>query len=50
MILYFQFNQTTIQIIHDKDLCFIFNNGKPMWAGNKEELINILQSIHNGKE
>lgn len=42
----FQFTTISIQVIPAKDLCFIFRNGNPIWAGTKDELINILESIH----
>lgn len=41
----FQFTEISIQVIPDKDLCFIFKNGLPIWGGNKEQLIKILEEI-----
>lgn len=43
--IYFQFTEISIQVIPEKDLCFIFKNGAPIWAGNKDQLIEILQAI-----
>jgi hypothetical protein len=45
MTIYFQFGAISIQVIPEKDLCFIFKNGTPIWSGDRDELINILQSI-----
>lgn len=42
----FQFIEISIQVIPDIDRCFIFKNGFPIWAGNKDELIKLLESIH----
>jgi hypothetical protein len=47
MTIVFQFETVSIQIIPEKDLCFIWINGSPKWAGNKNELIKILESVHN---
>jgi hypothetical protein len=44
--IWFQFTEISIQIIPDKDLCFIFKNGHPIWAGDKDGLIKILKSVH----
>lgn len=44
--IYFQFTEISIQVIPSKDLCFIFLNGRPIWGGNKDQLIDILESIH----
>lgn len=44
--IWFQFTSISIQVIPSKDLCFIFENGHPIWAGGKDELIEILESIH----
>lgn len=43
--IYFQFTEISIQVIPEKDLCFIFKNGHPIWAGNKDKLIEILEAI-----
>jgi hypothetical protein len=45
MTIFFQFKTISIQVIPEKDLCFIFQNGHPIWAGDKDQLIEILQSI-----
>lgn len=45
MTLYFQFNEISIQVIPDKDLCYIFKCGHPIWAGDKDSLIEILKAI-----
>lgn len=45
MTIYFQFNSISIQVTPDKDLCLIFRNGFPIWGGNKEQLIDILESL-----
>lgn len=50
MTLYFQFTEITIQVIPEKDLCFIFKNGIPIWAGCKDKLIEILQEINEPHE
>lgn len=44
--IFFQFTEISIQVIPEKDLCFIFKNGHPIWGGTGKELINILESIH----
>jgi hypothetical protein len=41
----FQFTEISIQVIPSSDACFIFKNGYPIWAGNKDQLIEILQAI-----
>lgn len=38
----FQFTEISIQVIPDIDRCFIFKNGYPIWAGDKDQLIDIL--------
>jgi hypothetical protein len=43
--IFFQFTEISIQVLPEKDLCFIFKNGHPIWAGNKDKLIAILKSI-----
>lgn len=45
MTLFFQFNEISIQVIPEKDLCLIFKNGHPIWAGDKDQLIDILKQI-----
>ncbi len=45
MTLFFQFETISIQVIPSKDLCFIFSNGRPIWGGNKDQLIKILEQI-----
>lgn len=42
----FQFREISIQVIPDIDRCIIFRNGFPIWAGQREELIDILKSVH----
>lgn len=44
--IWFQFETISIQVIPKKDLCFIFKNGHPIWAGGKDRLIELLESIH----
>lgn len=44
--IWFQFNTIGIQVIPEKDLCFIFTNGHPIWSGNKDQLIKILEEVH----
>jgi hypothetical protein len=46
MSIFFQFESISIQVIPSKDLCFIFQNGHPIWGGGKDKLIEILESIH----
>lgn len=46
MTVFFQFETISIQVTPEKDLCFIFSNGHPIWGGNKDQLISILESIH----
>jgi hypothetical protein len=46
MTIFFQFNTISIQVTPEKDLCFIFSMGKPIWGGTKDQLIDILESIH----
>lgn len=41
----FQLGEITIQVIPSPDLCFIFKNGIPLWGGNRETLIKLLESI-----
>jgi hypothetical protein len=41
----FQFTEISIQVIPSKDLCFIFKNGFPIWTGNKDALIKILEEV-----
>jgi hypothetical protein len=41
----FQFTEISIQVIPSKDLCFIFKNGFPIWSGDKDALIEILQAV-----
>lgn len=41
--IYFQFTTISIQVIPSKDLCFIFDSGRPIWCGNKDQLIKILK-------
>lgn len=43
--IFFQFNEISIQVIPEKDLCYIFKCGHPIWAGGKDALIEILKSI-----
>lgn len=45
MIVYFQFGEISIQVMPTKDLCVIFKNGFPIWSGDKDALINILESV-----
>jgi len=45
MTLFFQFNEISIQVIPEKDLCFIFKNGHPIWAGDKGQLLKIIEQI-----
>lgn len=45
MSIFFQFNEISIQVIPEKDLCFIFKNGHPIWTGVKDQLIEILKQI-----
>jgi hypothetical protein len=41
----FQFTEISIQVIPKSDLCFIFKNGFPIWSGNKDELVDILEEL-----
>jgi len=43
----FQFSEISIHVHPGKDLCFIFRNGYPIWGGNKDELIKIIESLHD---
>lgn len=45
MTIFFQFNEISIHVIPEKDLCFIFKCGRPIWSGDKCKLIEILKSI-----
>jgi len=45
MTLFFQFKEISIQVIPEKDLCYIFKNGWPIWCGDKDSLIEILKQI-----
>lgn len=42
----FQFTEISIHVMPGKDLCFIFRNGVPIWGGNKDKLIELLESIY----
>jgi hypothetical protein len=44
-LIIFQFTSISIHVMPSKDLCFIFENGKPIWGGNKDELIKLLKEI-----
>lgn len=46
MNILFQLNELTIQVIPSKDLCFIYKQGLPIWAGGKDELIKLLKEVH----
>lgn len=46
MTIFFQFGTLTIQVTPEKDFCLITQSGKPLWCGGKDELIDILESIH----
>lgn len=41
-----QLKEFSFQIIPEKDLCFIWEFGRPIWCGCKDELIELLQSVH----
>lgn len=43
--IWFQFETISIQVIPSSDLCFIFQGGKPIWGGTKDQLIKILEEL-----
>ncbi len=45
MTITFTFPSISIQVTPEKDLCLILRNGYPIWAGKKDELIQILNEL-----
>ena len=46
MTIYIQLKTLTIQVIPEKDMCYIFSSGRPIWCGNKDELISLLEDVN----
>lgn len=46
MTIVIQLKELSFQIIPEKDLCFIWKSGFPIWSGCKDELIELLKSVH----
>lgn len=46
MTIVINLGEFSFQIIPEKDLCFIWKNGFPIWSGDKDQLIELLKSVH----